>query len=77
MYYKNIRELKMRKSECIWYEVCPIKEFYEEDAIDEFWLREYCWGDSGKCVRRRMEDKGEYVSDNVMPDGTRNKELDV
>jgi hypothetical protein len=64
-----------KKHICVWYEVCPIKEFYEEDAIDGKWVNEYCWGDSSNCARKRLEEKGKYVPDNMMPDGTRDKNL--
>ncbi len=65
-----------KKSNCMWYEVCSIKEFIEEGRIDEKWEKEYCWGDSSKCVRKKMEEQGKYVPDNMMPDGTRDKSLE-
>ena len=65
-----------KKSDCLWYEVCPIKEFSEEGVISENWVSEYCWGDNSKCVRAQKEEQGKYVPDNMMPDGTRDKSLE-
>ena len=55
---------------CVWYDVCPMKRFYEEGKLDEKWVKEYCWGDNSQCVRKRMEEAGEYHPDNMLPDGT-------
>ena len=59
-----------RKKVCEWYNVCPLKAFYEEGKLDEKWIKDYCWGDYSGCVRREMEEKGEYHPDNMLPDGT-------
>ena len=64
-----------RKDICKWYEVCPLKRFYEQKAIDESWVKDYCWGDYSKCTRYKMEENGVYHPDNMLPDGTIDKKL--
>jgi len=63
------------KDVCEWYDVCPLKRFYEEGRLDEKWIREYCRGGYSRCVRKKMEDEGLYHPDNMMPDGTIDEEL--
>ena len=55
---------------CKWYNVCPLKIFYEEDRLDKRWVEDYCLGDYAKCVRYKMEEEGSSHPDNMMPDGT-------
>ena len=66
----------MRHKEiCKWYDVCPLKLFYEEDRLDKRWVEDYCLGDYSKCVRYKMEEEGLSHADNMMPDGTIDKTL--
>ena len=58
------------KEVCKWYDFCPLKRFYEEGRLDKKWIEDYCKGDHPKCVRYKMEEKGIYHADNMMPDGT-------
>ncbi|RKY42518.1 MAG: uracil-DNA glycosylase [Candidatus Makaraimicrobium thalassicum] len=55
---------------CKWYDVCPLKRFYEHGKLDRKWVETYCWGDHAKCVRKKMEEGGIYHPDNMLPDGT-------
>ena len=64
-----------RKENCKWFDVCPLKRFYEQGKLDRKWIENYCWGDYLECVRYKMEDKSLYHSDNMMPDGTIDKNL--
>ncbi|MDP8233810.1 MAG: uracil-DNA glycosylase [Candidatus Saelkia tenebricola] len=64
-----------RKENCKWFNVCPLKIFYEQGKLDKKWIEWYCWGDHAECVRYRMENKGLYHSDNMMPDGTIDEKL--
>ncbi|MHA1379414.1 MAG: uracil-DNA glycosylase [Candidatus Helarchaeota archaeon] len=61
--------------ECFWYQVCPMKRFFEEGKLEEKWILEYCKGDYNKCIRKKMEDKGKYHPDNMLPDGTIRNDL--
>ena len=60
---------------CKWYDVCPLKRFYQQGALDKRWVENYCWGDYLKCVRYKMEEKGSYHPDNMLPDGTVDEKL--
>ena len=60
---------------CKWYDVCPLKRFYEEGRLDKRWVEDYCKGDSSKCVRYKMEEAGIYHPDNMMPDGAMDDRL--
>lgn len=54
---------------CKWYDVCPLKRFYEEGKLDEKWIEDYCKGDYKSCVRYKMEEEGKPHSDNMLPNG--------
>jgi len=43
--------------------------------IDKKWVERYCRGDYLSCVRYKMEEKGIYHPDNMMPDGTVDNKL--
>lgn len=60
---------------CKWYEVCPIKRFYETGRLEKKWVEKYCWGDNRKCVRHQFEERGEPHPDNLLPNGETREEL--
>ena len=60
---------------CIWFNVCPMKRFLEEGKIEAFWVLNYCKGDFSKCIRKKMEESGEYHPDNMLPNGEIRKDL--
>lgn len=64
------------KKTCQWFEICPLKRFYEHRKLNKKWIENYCWGDYSKCARYKMEEEGTYHSDNMMPDGTIDKNLE-
>jgi hypothetical protein len=47
-----------------------MKRFYERGMLDRKWVNNYCKGDWSKCIRYRMEERGEYHPDFMLPDGT-------
>ncbi len=63
------------KKICKWYDVCPIKRFYEYGKLDKKWVEDYCWNNYLKCVRYKMEEKNLYHPDNMLPDGTIDENL--
>jgi uracil-DNA glycosylase family 4 len=63
-------KLKTLLSECKWYPVCPMKRFYENGLLDRSWIELYCKGDWKSCIRYKMEEKGEYHPDWMLPDGS-------
>ena len=64
-----------RKDICKWFDVCPLKRFYEQKVMDKRLVENYCWGDYLKCARYKMEEGGIYHPDNMLPDGTIDKKL--
>jgi uracil-DNA glycosylase len=64
--WKNTIKFK----ECKWYQVCPMKAFYEEGKLDKKWIDLYCKGDWTNCVRYHMEETGQPHPDFMLPDGT-------
>ncbi|MCD6111941.1 MAG: hypothetical protein J7J86_01590 [Bacteroidales bacterium] len=52
-----------------------MKRYFEQGKLDEKWILNYCKGDWGKCIRYKMEEAGEYHPDNMLPDGSINKDL--
>jgi len=66
----NLLRLREKQDVCIWYNVCPLKRFYEQGKLPKKWIEDYCRGDNSKCVRKRMEEEGRYHPDNMLPDGT-------
>ncbi len=57
------------RDECKWYQVCPMKRFYEEGKIERKWVDLYCKGDWSSCIRYQKEERGEYHPDNMLPNG--------
>ena len=60
---------------CRWFEVCPLKRFYEQRKLNKKWIEDYCWGDYSECARYKMESEGTYHPDNMLPDGTIDENL--
>ena len=60
---------------CEWYNVCPLKRFYEQGKLDKKWVENYCFSNNLKCLRYKMEEQGEYHPDNLLPDGTIDESL--
>jgi hypothetical protein len=65
----------MNKKICKWYEVCPMKRFYEQKKISRYWIENYCFKNGSGCKRYEMEEKGIPHPDNMLPDGTIDKNL--
>ncbi|MBN3039427.1 MAG: uracil-DNA glycosylase [Candidatus Omnitrophica bacterium] len=60
---------------CRWYDACPLKRYYQQGKLDKKWVEEYCWVDNPDCVRKKLEEKGIYHADNMLPDGTFDERL--
>ena len=60
---------------CKWFEVCPLKRFFEEGKLEKKWIEYYCKRDYKSCVRYKMEEKGIPHPDNMLPDGKIMKSL--
>jgi len=70
-----LRKFENESKVCKWYWACPMRYFYEQGKIDEKWIKQYCMGNFMDCVRYKMEEKGEYHPDNMLPDGTIDESL--
>ena len=56
--------------ECKWYQLCPMKYYYEDGKLEDRWIREYCKGNWLRCVRYELEERGEPHPDWMLPDGS-------
>jgi len=65
----------MQKRVCKWYEVCPMKRFYEEGKLDKKWVENYCFNNGKNCRRYEMEEKGLAHPDNMLPNGVIDEKL--
>lgn len=72
---KNYHKLKALLTDCKWYQVCPMKRYYESGMLDKKWVELYCKGNWESCVRYWMEERGEEHPDWMLPDGTIDKKL--
>lgn len=66
----------MEKEICKWYYACPIVNFVEQGRLSKRWVEDYCFRGGKSCKRYEMEEKGIYHPDNMLPDGTINKNLE-
>ncbi len=65
----------MKKSECKWFPVCPMKYYNDRGMIDPKYVRLYCMGDWESCIRYQKEEAGIYHPDNMLPDGVIDESL--
>ena len=50
--------------------------FLDMGVLDPRWTNTYCKGDFQPCVRYRMEERGEFHPDWMLPDGTLDEQLE-
>ena len=67
---KNYRKLGIMSQTCKWYQMCPMKFFYDRGKLSKYWIDLYCKGDWESCERFRMEENNIPHPDNMLPDGT-------
>jgi len=65
----------MKKPECKWFPVCPMKYYNDRGMIDPKYVRLYCKGDWESCIRYQKEEAGIYHPDNMLPDGVIDESL--
>ncbi|MBN2278980.1 MAG: uracil-DNA glycosylase [Candidatus Marinimicrobia bacterium] len=63
------------REECQWFPVCPMKDFYEKGKLDEKWIHDYCKNHWQDCIRYQKERAGIDHSDQMLPDGSIDKNL--
>lgn len=72
---KNYHKLQVVSKECKWYQVCPMKRYYEKGIVEKRWVELYCKGDWESCVRYFMEENNKFHPDYMLPDGTLDEKL--
>ena len=72
----NYHKLKVLSKDCKWYQLCPMKRYYEKGILDKKWVELYCKGDWESCIRYHMEESGKPHEDYMLPDGTLDKKLE-
>ena len=72
----NYHKLQVLSRACKWYEVCPMKRYYEKGILDKKWIELYCKGDWENCVRYHLEESGKPHADFMLPDGSLNEKLE-
>ena len=65
----------MVRKTCKWYQVCPMKIFYEQGLLDKKWVENYCFSEWQKCKRFEKEEAGVFHQDNMLTDGKIDKSL--
>jgi len=60
---------------CKWFEVCPLKRFYEEGRLEKKWIENYCKENFKNCARYKLEKKGILHPDNMLPNGKIREDL--
>ena len=63
---------------CKWIDICPLRRFEKEGKLNNEWKDKYCKSEDNwkNCVRYQMDKQGTIHSDNILPDGTVDKNLD-
>ena len=59
----------MKQSQCKWFQVCPMKYYWEQGRINSKWIENYCFKNGQDCIRYEKEEKGIYHSDRMLPNG--------
>ncbi len=67
----------MIKMACKWLEMSPLRKLEEQGKISKKWKKDYCLTNENwnNCKRYQFEAEGKYHPDNMMPDGSINKNI--
>ena len=71
----NYHKLSVLSKKCKWYQICPMKKYYEAGILNKKWVELYCMGDWESCIRYHMEENNENHPDYMLPDGTLDEKL--
>jgi DNA polymerase len=71
----NYHKLQVLSRDCKWYEVCPMKQYYDEGIVDKKWIDLYCKGDWEQCILYHMKESGTPHIEYMLPNGTLDKTL--
>lgn len=53
-----------------------MKRFFEQGKLDKEWIENYCFQNGKNCQRYKMEEESFPHPDNMLPDGTIDKNLE-
>ena len=59
----------MEQKVCKWYNICPIKAFFEKGKVEQELIEKYCFNKGIGCQRMDMEEKGVFEPYNMLPNG--------
>lgn len=59
----------MEQKVCKWYNICPIKTFFEKGKVKQELIEKYCFNGGIGCQRMEMEEKGVFEPYNMLPNG--------
>lgn len=65
-----------KQKQCKWFPVCPMKFYWEQGKLNEYWIDNYCHGNWEACIRYQKEEAGIYHPDNMFPNGEVDKNLE-
>ena len=65
----------MVKKVCKWYNICPVKSFFEQGVIDKELIDNYCFNNGVGCRRFEMEEQGIFEPYNMLPNGAIDENL--
>jgi hypothetical protein len=60
---------------CKWINICPLRKFEKQGRLGTKWRSQYCENNYTVCRRYQLEEKGIFHPDNMLPDGTIDKNL--
>ena len=53
-----------------------MKFYWEQGKIDKYWIDNYCHSNWEACIRYQKEEAGIYHPDNMLPNGTVDKNME-
>jgi hypothetical protein len=69
------KEETLKMNICKWYQVCPMKTFFEQGLLEAKFIHYYCEKNWNECVRFKKEEAGIYHPDNMRQDGVIDENL--
>jgi hypothetical protein len=63
------------KKECKWYQVCPMKRFFQQGKLDKKFVDTYCFNDWKSCKRFQLEEQNIPHPDNLRQNGIIDEKL--
>lgn len=74
---RNYRKIKVVTQTCKWFDLCPVKTFYDQGMLTKEWIDLYCKGDWESCLRYQKEELLLDHPDNMLPNGEIDPNLSI